>query len=84
MNTTTYTTSFADVCSSKQKHIVHERIFLVPFTAQTVTHIAYEAAQGCHDRMNTRHQASMRAQSMPIAVLLRRRAAKQAIGKCLV
>ena len=56
----------------------------MPFTAQTVTHIAYEAAQGCHDRMNTRHQASMRAQSMPIAVLLRRHAAKQAIGKCLV
>ncbi len=45
MQLATYATSFVNVCSSELSHIVHGRIFLVPFITQTLTHIVYEAAQ---------------------------------------
>ena len=86
MDTTTYSTSFVNVCSSEQSHIVHERIFPVPFTVQTFKHCIQINTIGPTAVVNTwtrDTKASMCTQLMPIAVLLRRHAAT-VIGKWFV
>ena len=59
MDTTTYSTSFVNVCSLEQSHIVHGRISWCcsPHKPSYALHLKrHNTVYRCCDRMNTRHQ----------------------------
>ena len=75
-----YSTSFVNMCSSEQSHIVRGRVFLVPFTTQTLmTHCIQSDTTGLTAVLTawTRGtKPSMHVQLTLIAIFLRRHAAK--------